>query len=69
MHENCCSEETPPTVALKSIKDPEMVRKQLRGQLNLQMKDLRGEDLMDDINTDARAYSRAALPARTTGSR
>ena len=46
-----------------------MVRKQLRGELNLQMKDLRGEDLMDDINTDARAYSRAALPARTTGSR
>src|SRR6476620_7817898 len=34
-------------------KDPELIRKQLRGELDLQMKDLRVEDLLDDINTDA----------------
>src|SRR5437773_7875438 len=34
-------------------KDPERIRRQLRGELNLQMKDLRVEDLMDDVNTDA----------------
>ncbi|HXU74794.1 MAG TPA: aconitase family protein [Polyangia bacterium] len=34
-------------------KDPELIRRQLRGELNLQMKDLRVEDLLDDINTDA----------------
>ncbi len=34
-------------------KDPELVRRQLRGELDLQMKDLRVEDLLDDINTDA----------------
>jgi len=34
-------------------KDPERVRAQLRGELDLQMRDLRVEDLMDDINTDA----------------
>ncbi|HEX9161768.1 MAG TPA: aconitate hydratase, partial [Thermoanaerobaculia bacterium] len=36
-------------------KDPELIRKQLRGELDLQMKDLRVEDLLDDINTDAMA--------------
>src|SRR5213592_2447234 len=34
-------------------KDPELIRKQLRGELDLQMKDVRVEDLLDDINTDA----------------
>ncbi len=34
-------------------KDPETIRLQLRGELDLQMKDLRVDDLMDDINTDA----------------
>jgi 3-isopropylmalate/(R)-2-methylmalate dehydratase large subunit len=34
-------------------RDPELIRRQLRGELNLRMEDLRAEDLMDDINTDA----------------
>jgi homoaconitase/3-isopropylmalate dehydratase large subunit len=34
-------------------KDPELVRRQLRGELNLRMADLQIADLMDDINTDA----------------
>src|SRR5215470_16263083 len=34
-------------------KDPELIRRQLRGELDLQMKDLRVEDLLDDVNTDA----------------
>ena len=34
-------------------KDPELILKQLSGELDLQMKDLRVEDLLDDINTDA----------------
>ncbi len=33
-------------------KDPELIRRQLRGELDLQMKDVRVEDLLDDINTD-----------------
>ncbi|MGZ3443422.1 MAG: aconitase family protein, partial [Polyangia bacterium] len=34
-------------------KDPQLIRRQLRGELDLQMKDLRVEELLDDINTDA----------------
>jgi 3-isopropylmalate/(R)-2-methylmalate dehydratase large subunit len=34
-------------------KDPELIRRQLSGELDLQMKNLRVEDLLDDINTDA----------------
>jgi 3-isopropylmalate/(R)-2-methylmalate dehydratase large subunit len=34
-------------------KDPELIRRQLRGELDLRMDDLRVEDLMDDVNTDA----------------
>ena len=34
-------------------KDPELIRRQLRGELNLLMKDVKVEDLLDDINTDA----------------
>ncbi len=34
-------------------KDPEQIRRQLAGELTLRMEDLRPEDLLDDINTDA----------------
>lgn len=34
-------------------KDPVLIKKQLRGELDLQMKDVRVLDLMDDVNTDA----------------
>jgi 3-isopropylmalate/(R)-2-methylmalate dehydratase large subunit len=34
-------------------RDPELVRKQLRGELDLRMEDVAAGDLMDDINTDA----------------
>lgn len=33
-------------------KDPELIRKQLRGELDLRMESMRVEDLLDDINTD-----------------
>src|SRR5438128_175521 len=44
---------TPGKRVLFLTKDPELIRKQLRGEIDLQMKDLRVEDLLDDINTDA----------------
>src|SRR5229473_675648 len=44
---------TPGKRVLFLTKDPELIRKQLRGELDLLMKDLRVEDLLDDINTDA----------------
>ena len=44
---------TPGKRVLFLTKDPELIRKQLSGALDLQMKDLRVEDLLDDINTDA----------------
>lgn len=34
-------------------KDPELIRRQLAGALTLRMADVRPEDLLDDINTDA----------------
>jgi 3-isopropylmalate/(R)-2-methylmalate dehydratase large subunit len=34
-------------------KDPDLIRRQLRGELDLSMDDLAVEDLLDDINTDA----------------
>ncbi len=34
-------------------RDPERITRQLRGELDLRMQDLRPEELMDDINTDA----------------
>jgi len=43
---------TPGKRVLFLTKDPELIRKQLRGELDLQMKDLGVEDLLDDINTD-----------------
>jgi 3-isopropylmalate/(R)-2-methylmalate dehydratase large subunit len=44
---------TPGKRVLFLAKDPELIKRQLRGELDLQMKDLRVEDLMDDVNTDA----------------
>ncbi len=44
---------TPGKRVLFLTKDPELIRKQLRGELDLWMKDLKVEDLLDDINTDA----------------
>jgi 3-isopropylmalate/(R)-2-methylmalate dehydratase large subunit len=34
-------------------KDPELIRRQLRGELDLRMRDLTVGDLLDDVNTDA----------------
>ena len=49
----------PPTVRLTPgkrvlflTKDPELIRRQLRGELALDMDQVRVEDLLDDINTD-----------------
>lgn len=44
---------TPGKRVLFLTKDPELIRRQLRGELDLQMKDLRVDDLLDDVNTDA----------------
>jgi len=44
---------TPGKRILFLTRDPEQIRRQLRGELNLRMEELRAEDLMDDINTDA----------------
>jgi 3-isopropylmalate/(R)-2-methylmalate dehydratase large subunit len=44
---------TPGKRVLFLTKDPELIRKQLRGELDLQMKDIAVDDLLDDINTDA----------------
>jgi 3-isopropylmalate/(R)-2-methylmalate dehydratase large subunit len=43
---------TPGKRVLFLTKDPETIRRQLRGELDLRMKDLRVQDLLDDINTD-----------------
>ena len=43
---------TPGKRVLFLTKDPDLIRRQLAGELDLQMKDLRVDDLMDDINTD-----------------
>src|SRR5687767_13683899 len=44
---------TPGKRVLFLTRDPEVIRRQLRGELDLRMEDLRVEDLMEDINTDA----------------
>ncbi|HEX6178667.1 MAG TPA: aconitase family protein [Thermoanaerobaculia bacterium] len=44
---------TPGKRVLFLTKDPELIRKQLRGELDLRMEDLKVDDLLDDINTDA----------------
>lgn len=44
---------TPGRRVLFLTKDPELIRRQLAGTLDLRMQDLRVGDLLDDINTDA----------------
>lgn len=44
---------TPGKRVLYLTKDPDLIRRQLSGELTLRMRDLRTEDLLDDINTDA----------------
>ena len=44
---------TPGKRVLFLTKDPELIRRQLRGELDLRMEDLPVDDLLDDINTDA----------------
>jgi 3-isopropylmalate/(R)-2-methylmalate dehydratase large subunit len=44
---------TPGKRVLFLTKDPDLIRRQLRGELDLRMADLQPADLMDDINTDA----------------
>ncbi len=55
---------TPGKRVLFLTKDPELIRRQLRGELDLKMKDLRVEDLMDDINTDVMAPAWACFDYR-----
>ncbi|MET0552563.1 MAG: aconitase family protein [Vicinamibacteria bacterium] len=44
---------TPGKRVLFLTKDPDLVRRQLRGELDLLMEDVRPADLLDDVNTDA----------------
>src|SRR5688572_29833884 len=44
---------TPGKRVLFLTKDPDLIRRQLAGTLDLRMEDVRVEDLMDDVNTDA----------------
>ena len=44
---------TPGKRVLYLTKDPELIRRQLAGTLTLRTAELRPEDLLDDINTDA----------------
>jgi 3-isopropylmalate/(R)-2-methylmalate dehydratase large subunit len=44
---------TPGKRVLFLTKDPELIRRQLRGELDLTLDDVAIEDLLDDINTDA----------------
>lgn len=44
---------TPGKRVLYLTKDPELIRRQLAGELTLRMGDVKAEDLLDDINTDA----------------
>ncbi len=44
---------TPGKRILFLTKDPDLIRKQLAGELDLRMEDLTVDDLLDDINTDA----------------
>ena len=55
---------TPGKRILFLTRDPDLVRRQLRGEVDLQMKDLRVADLMDDINTDAMAPAWACFDYR-----
>jgi len=55
---------TPGKRVLFLTKDAELIRRQLRGELDLQMKDLRVADLLDDVNTDAMAPAWACFDYR-----
>src|SRR6201992_876839 len=44
---------TPGKRVLFLTKDPERIRRQLRGELDLRMEEVAIEELLDDINTDA----------------
>ena len=55
---------TPGKRVLFLTRDPELVRRQLRGELDLRMADLRVEDLLDDVNTDAMAPAWACFDYR-----
>jgi 3-isopropylmalate/(R)-2-methylmalate dehydratase large subunit len=55
---------TPSKRVLFLTKDAELIRRQLRGELDLQMKDLRVGDLLDDVNTDAMAPAWACFDYR-----
>jgi 3-isopropylmalate/(R)-2-methylmalate dehydratase large subunit len=44
---------TPGKRVLYLTKDPELIRRQLRGELDLRMDELTVDELLDDINTDA----------------
>src|SRR5438105_5342090 len=44
---------TPGKRVLFLTRDPDLIRRQLLGELDLRMEDLRASDLMDDVNTDA----------------
>ncbi len=44
---------TPGKRVLFLTKDPDLIRKQLAGELDLRMENLKVDDLLDDINTDA----------------
>lgn len=44
---------TPGKRVLFLTKDPQLIRRQLRGELDLRMSDLSVDELLDDINTDA----------------
>lgn len=44
---------TPGRRILFLTKDPDLIRRQLRGELDLRMSDLSVDDLLDDVNTDA----------------
>jgi 3-isopropylmalate/(R)-2-methylmalate dehydratase large subunit len=44
---------TPGKRILFLTKDPELIRRQLRGELDLSLKEVRIDDLLDDVNTDA----------------
>jgi len=44
---------TPGKRVLFLTKDPDLIRRQLKGELDLRMEDLKVEALLDDINTDA----------------
>src|SRR5258706_9003783 len=62
---------TNPTIALTPgkrvlflTKDPDLIRRLLRGELDLRMSDLKVSDLLDDINTDAMAPAWACFDWR-----